>query len=313
VARRRQVPEVAVLCAWIVWVVAACGNVSARLDAASDSPALSDAAPRRCDPAKPFGAAMPITELNTPAHDDAAWLTSDERTIYFSSTRAGGPGGFDIYLATRASPEAQWSTPALVAGVNTAGMDRHPVLSPDGLAMYAERQTGTDYNLLVATRQSPSAPFGALSDEPTLNGTSSDDSPFVLSDRTMLFHSARSGFSELYQATWDGMKYTEITMLGGIEDRTANNGDPILTGDRQTLYWSSDRAGGAGGFDIWVATRAAPSGRFGGATNLTGLNTANIDAPSWVSADGCVLQFTRLVSPVGGTANYDLYQAVKPL
>ncbi|HEY0484586.1 MAG TPA: hypothetical protein VGD37_43995 [Kofleriaceae bacterium] len=312
-ARRRQVPRVVVLWVWVVWGVAACGDVSARLDAASDSPAPSDAAQRRCDPAKPFGAGMPITELNSPAHDDAAWLSSDERTIYFSSNRAGGAGNYDIYMATRGSPEAQWSTPALVAGVNTAGMDRHPVLSPDGLAMYAERQTGTDYNLLVATRASRSAPFGAPLDEPTLNGTNDDDSAFVLSDRTMLFHSGRSGFSELYQATWDGMKYTEITMLGGIEDRTSSNGDPIMTGDKQTLYWSSDRAGGAGGFDIWVATRPAPSGRFGGATNLTGLNTANIDAPSWVSADGCVLHFTRLVSPAGAAANYELYQAVKPL
>lgn len=43
------------------------------------------------------------------------------------------------------------------------------------------------------------------------------------------------------------------------------------------------------------------------------LNTDAIDAPNWISADGCVINFTRQVTPTGGAPNYDLYTASKPL
>lgn len=46
-----------------------------------------------------FGPPTPVAELNTPFDEVHAWLSSDERTIVFSSNRDGL--GFDLYTASR--------------------------------------------------------------------------------------------------------------------------------------------------------------------------------------------------------------------
>jgi hypothetical protein len=45
-----------------------------------------------------FAMPQPITELNTPAIDDDAWVSADSRHMYFASTRGGGS---DIWYVTR--------------------------------------------------------------------------------------------------------------------------------------------------------------------------------------------------------------------
>jgi hypothetical protein len=83
------------------------GNVSDGPDAApvADAP---DADPRRCGPNEPSGSARPLIERNSDANDDAAWLTSDELTIYSSSMRADELGGFDIDRLTRTPQQSSW-------------------------------------------------------------------------------------------------------------------------------------------------------------------------------------------------------------
>ena len=46
------------------------------------------------------------------------------------------------------------------------------------------------------------------------------------------------------------------------------DGCPILSPDGRSLYMASDRPGGHGGLDIWVARRARPRGPFGAPVNL---------------------------------------------
>jgi hypothetical protein len=63
--------------------------------------------------------------------------------------------------------------------------------------------------------------------------------------------------------------------------------------DQLTIYWASDRTdGGAkGDFDIWMATRPNSTASFGGAKNVSELNTDGAELPNWVSPDGCRLYF----------------------
>jgi hypothetical protein len=48
----------------------------------------------------------------------------------------------------------------------------------------------------------------------------------------------------------------------------ALEGCPFLSSDGLMLYMASNRAGGQGGIDIWVAERASPEGSFGAPANL---------------------------------------------
>jgi Tol biopolymer transport system component len=56
---------------------------------------------RRTTVSDPFGAPIAVSELNSAAADGPRWLSSDGCTLYFTSDRAGGQGGYDLYVATR--------------------------------------------------------------------------------------------------------------------------------------------------------------------------------------------------------------------
>lgn len=102
----------------------------------ADAPTDAAVQQPRCNPTASFGAPVAITEINTGgARDESASLSPDELTVYFSSNRTGTLGGYDIFMATRASKTAMWSNIVPVTGVNTA----------DGLTMYATAGSNPNY------------------------------------------------------------------------------------------------------------------------------------------------------------------------
>src|SRR5215470_1941714 len=105
----------------ITLVLAGCGNVSPHnqgADATPDAAAIdttgpvdagdADAAPRRCSPTAPFQSPVKLAAIDTADSDENAWLSPDELTLYFSSTRTGTLGGYDIFMATRANRDANF-------------------------------------------------------------------------------------------------------------------------------------------------------------------------------------------------------------
>src|SRR6185295_1384130 len=69
------------------------------------------------------------------------------------------------------------------------------------------------------------------------------------------------------------------------------DGNPELSADGLSLYFESNRAGGAGGTDIWFATRDARSASFAGAVNFAAINSTGGDDHPTTSADSQVLYF----------------------
>src|SRR2546422_9885384 len=73
--------------------------------------------------------------VNSSAGDQNAALSKDGLSLYFSSTRAGGAGGLDIWLSQRDctdadDPACAWHTPVnLGSGINGPGADFAPNLS----------------------------------------------------------------------------------------------------------------------------------------------------------------------------------------
>jgi len=78
---------------------------------------------------------------------------------------------------------------------------------------------------------------------------------------------------------------------------------PFISADGLALYFTSDRPGGQGHWDIWVATRASPSQAWSQPTNLgPPINTPEPEGFASVSADGLELYFSR-----GGGNHGDIY------
>lgn len=84
-----------------------------------------------------FGPATPVTELNTPGRDTRFTITGDGMTIYFTSNRAGGLGGIDIWTSSRRTTHSPFCTPVNLGSiVNSAGDDRSPSITTDGKELY---------------------------------------------------------------------------------------------------------------------------------------------------------------------------------
>ena len=88
----------------------------------------------------------------------------------------------------------------------------------------------------------------------------------------------------------------------------SNEGYPILSPDGLSLYIVSDRPGGSGALDIWVARRASADDTWGAPENL-GLpvnSSANEHSPTPVPGHGLFLVSARPGS-CGPTPNDDIY------
>jgi len=74
--------------------------------------------------------------INSPSQENAASMSSDGKTLLFSSNRDGGMGGQDLYIS-RKLPDDNWGLAQNLGEiVNTAKDEDFPQLSEDGLTLY---------------------------------------------------------------------------------------------------------------------------------------------------------------------------------
>jgi hypothetical protein len=105
---------------------------------------------------------------------DPAWqvgelhFSADGNTLYFASSRPGGAGGMDLWLARRTG-EA-WGEPENLAAVNSASDEGWPALSPDETELWFYRDYATWRSLWREEAwQAPEKMFSPLAGEPTID------------------------------------------------------------------------------------------------------------------------------------------------
>ncbi len=263
----------------------------------------------RCDPTAPFTDIQPLTGINTDSSDDFARLSSDERTLYFSSNRITA-NAMDVYVATRSSRFASFTDSMRLPGVNTAGTDRGPSVTGDGLFLYAYAEVPNA--VFVASRLATDDDFGPFESVPELTlDTEIEQEPYVLpSHSAIYFVSDRDGTNHLYRIPRSaaGVFGTAAPVSGTQLQTAEGESEPVVTPDELTLYFGSSRSGSAS-IDIWVATRASLADGFGPPVNAGDVNTADVDFPTWVSADACTLYYVSIQTDAVGTRHYDIFVA----
>jgi outer membrane protein OmpA-like peptidoglycan-associated protein len=74
--------------------------------------------------------------LNSKASETHACFSANGKTVYFTSNRKGGYGGYDIYKVTML-PNGEWSKSLnLGPKINTELDDRAPFIHPDGVSLF---------------------------------------------------------------------------------------------------------------------------------------------------------------------------------
>lgn len=206
----------------------------------------------------PFGALAPMTALMTDSDDRSPTISSDGLTLLFHSSRGGN---YDLHASTRASTSAPFPAPtALGAAINTTAIETSPVLTSSGTALYFTRSTATTDEVYVATLGATG--FGAAVPVTEINAGGPASSVAIAADGlTIYWASARAGGSGM-QDIWTASRTTTQDAFSGVHDvaelaTSLQEFPDALSADGCRLYFTSDRAGGAGGFDVYVAERPA--------------------------------------------------------
>lgn len=181
---------------------------------------------------EPWGAASPISELDSTLDEERVTVSGDGTIAVLASTRGGG--SVDLWYATRGSPTGTFSTPDQqeVSAVDTAAAEFDPQLSRDGLRLYLSPSTPTNGQVIaIASRATTSAAFGSATMLPELSISNIVADPVVSPDELVIFFSSAAGTTRsIYVAT------------------RATTGDPFGTATKVPAVSS-----GAGGFDANAA------------------------------------------------------------
>lgn len=131
--------------------------VSQTLDA---PPVGIDALPPECDLTKPFGVGIEVVGLAvTNESDTFPTLTSDELTIYFSSTRYESNGKTHLYRAARASRDSGFSPVTRVESL-VGEAEGSPAVSGDGnTIVFLRYGDANGSRLVVSTRANTGVTF----------------------------------------------------------------------------------------------------------------------------------------------------------
>jgi len=215
---------------------------------------------RREHAADPFSPPTALEEINTPADEDTPFVTPDGLTLYFSSNRPGGVGGIDLYAARRASPTGKFGPPVNLAALNAPAPARQfsPRLAADGRTMYFASDRAGSIDIYRAI-QSPPGHFSAPETVAEVDTTYDDASPWPSHDGLSLYlasNRADGGPAHLWEAhrasTTDRFGVPEP--LAGVNSDSFD-GEPSMSAEGCTLFFSSARAGSSGETDIWEAYR----------------------------------------------------------
>ena len=257
-----------------------------------------------------FAEPVPLPGANTAVSEEDGWLSPDERTLWVTTVRPEGVGGYDIWRATRDDIDEPFGAAVVVPVINSTSNDERATLSGDALTMFfaSNRPGGVgSFDIMVAVRDNALVDFGPAAPLANVNSAVSESAPAVTADGSEIyFASDRSGAADIYRATAGvGGAFDAAVAVAEINDPDAADGSPVPSPDGLALYFASERDGVS---DVYVATRSTRDDGFGEPVALAGIASPALEWPVSISGDGC-----RLVigSNRPGEGGYDLWVATR--
>ena len=197
--------------------------------------------------------------LNTFVHDATVGLSPDGGSMIIYRTAQNLVSG-DLYECVKHL--GAWEPPAkMTERVNSANHEPSATISPDGSEIYftSDRPGGMGGRDIYRIRKLPGGEWSLpLNLGPAINTPYDEDAPFMHSDGTTLFfsshgHSTMGGY-DIFKSTLvdpDMNGWTPPENMGHPLNTVNDDIFFCLSEDGRTGYFSSERAGGIGGQDIY--------------------------------------------------------------
>lgn len=253
------------------------------------------------------------SELNTPFMDGCPIESPDGRSLYMASTRPGGMGLLDIWVARRPNRHAPWGAPEnLGEPVNSAADDFCPTPIRGGGLFFVSREAlpgscglGDIYFTRYTRKHGWSEPrhLGCAPDGPNSSLDEQGPSYVQAGCKASLYFSRSSATvpGDIYVSTSvAGWGFGPAAPVSELNDAVANDIQPNVRHDGREVVFSSNRAGTLGGQDIWVATRRSIHQPWSEPINLgASLNTVAAETRPSLSWNARTLLFGRAPGPEG--------------
>jgi len=226
-----------------------------------------------------WGSPVNVQEINSPADDGAASIAADGQTIYFATSRnTTAVNDVDIWQATLNG--THWENVRnLGAPINTSLWESQPAISPDGKRLFFASnrpgKIGSESKENVDIFVSHQMPDGRWGDPVNLgskiNTAANDLSPFMAADGATLYFASRGHRGpagdkivkdyDIFQSEYKGPTDTDWTDPVALPSPINSPADDFfltVPASGNVLFFTSDRDGGYGGYDLYVATNPPP-------------------------------------------------------
>jgi len=205
--------------------------------------------------------------INSGQRQVKATVTPDNRTLYFTSWRAGGYGTYDIWKSEWDDGTNDWGeAEVLPPPINTEDMEWDVQLSYDGTKMYISSDrffSWGDFDIWCSDWDSLTQTWGApVNLGATINTSIRDYGPYPSIDGDRIYFSSWSRHG-LFPPEWQDppeifVAYNRNGVWDSLEILTEINSDsweqsPALSWDGLSLYFASSRNSPDGIRDIYVS------------------------------------------------------------
>ncbi|MCB9555199.1 MAG: PD40 domain-containing protein [Deltaproteobacteria bacterium] len=250
-----------------------------------------------------FSAPTPLAAVNTvETESDPVWAGGK---LYFTR-KSESTGVADLFVASATSLSAVGSASSLVA-LNSSADEGRIAFYPAskvyaGGAVLASRRSGSWQ--LYAVSGLPLRIVGG----PILSTAASG--PSFSQGGTVLWFADVSG-GDPGQALFFSTRTTPTATFGPRQlpnelSTPSREFNPWISADERVILFSSDRPGGQGDLDIWIATRGSANAPFDPPQPIGAVNSASTDDAPSLSEDNCTLLYSsqRNASAAGGEIFY---------
>ncbi|MBN1447041.1 MAG: PD40 domain-containing protein [Bacteroidetes bacterium] len=198
--------------------------------------------------------------LNTDGDEGGTTITPDGRWMVFTACdRMDGLGDCDLYIAEYIG--GSWrNIRNLGPNVNSPAWDSQPSISPDGLMLFfvSERPGGQGGTDVWMTTRSHDGDFGrAVNLGSVVNSVGDEIAPHIAADNTTLYFSSDThpgiGGQDVYRVKKSDRGWSSPQHLGTPINSEYDDYFCSLRLNSDDLYFTSNRPGGSGDLDIYLA------------------------------------------------------------
>lgn len=196
----------------------------------------------RASTSDPWGAPAVVPVVNSAQAETTPSISLDGLTLYFASARSGNQ---DVYVATRASRTAPWSTPVRIAELSSPGDDSGVHVSATGLMVMLTSNRDGAIRIYQSTRASTADPWGTPVQQTALIVRDDQWDPCIAdAERLVLFGANVGGLGDLYAAQRASplSPFDAPVLVEGV-NTAADEEDPWISEDLRYLVFVSNVSG----------------------------------------------------------------------